>query len=237
MIVDDATNANRGQQGDDSRLVTVTPPDRRGETAAVVRAAVAIAVVALLWIGRGNQALGGADNAATEQPWQRLFAGLPGSAQRAVRELHEAALELLRLRDEVGAWPDVATLAADGIEPFAGAAAKRDATFAREQRAGAWQYIGRPAAGATAGALLLQILEPQPGELEGRDPRVPVALDEQHRRLRDGTLLHVSFWIATDGASALPEGFLADPALHGLRQVLIGPSARTNESSPPERSP
>lgn len=236
----DATPPADRQQGERSgapapraaSLVRVASPDGRGETAGVVRAAMAVTVVALLWIGRTHGS-SGAGGGALEQPWQVAFAALDGAAQRHVRALHEATLELLRAREESGGWPTVEALAADGIEPFASAVARTSPLeFRRLQRGGAWQYLGVARAGATAHAQLIQLLEPQPGDLEGRDPRQPLAFDEQHRRLRDGTLLHVSFWIAPPERAVAGGEFLADPALHGFRQVLSGlaPGAKPRAS-------
>lgn len=216
----DATTVTSPRQGGHAPVLRPVAPPAQGESAAVVRAAAVIAVAALLWIGRDGG--GERDGAlALDAPWQVRFAELEPREQRLVRELHEAALELLRARDD-GPWPEVAALAGEGIAPFATAgprAPRQD--VARAHAPFAWQYAGRPL-DDVATPWLLQVLEPQPGELEGRDPSRPLAPDEQHRRLRDGTLLHVSFWIGRAGQRNLPGGWLPDPARFELRQVLSG---------------
>jgi len=210
-MVQDATTAPTTGQGA-ARLRSVAPPDRRRETAAVARLALVVAVVALLWIGRRGSGIGRGDLLL---PWQLPFASLPSVTQRQVRELHEACDEALRFRGDRGRWPTVAELAADGIAPFATPAT----TSARANAPYAWQYAVSPAKSNGARPLLLQLLEPRPGDTEGADPRAPVVEDETHRRLSDGTLLHVGFWIGPESESVV-DRFLVDPAAAGWQQVV-----------------
>ncbi len=219
-------------------LVEVVPAARRGESASAVRAALLVVVVALLWIGGRNRGAsnGAGDGAAARLPYQIAFATLPSELQRSLRELHEGTLELIRLRGDDGRWPEAARLAAEGIPPFA------DDGVARGRRR--WsslsspylrQYLGSANREDGTRALLIQLLEPRPGEMEGRDPRAPVMLDEQHRRLADGTLLHVSFWIAPTGFRSERDEPIADPARAGFQQVLTGSSAPQGPSAASNR--
>lgn len=224
-MVNDATPVAARRQGDRPQggvLRRIAPPDPRQETFQVARAAVIVLAGALLWIGRGagTDARTAGDDGFT--PWQRAFASLPAPLQRDLRELHEAGEETLRWRDDRGTWPAVADLGSDGIVPFAPSQRDPARVFERRVAPYALQYLGRA---AESRALLLQVLEPRPGEDEGQGG-LPVPLDEQHRRLADGTLLHVSFWIGPEPASdRSPRGaFLADPALAGFEQVLFGAS-------------
>ena len=52
-------------------------------------------------------------------PYQQLIRDAPAADQRIFRELQEGLLEAERIRAETGQWPDVTTLAAEGIPPFA----------------------------------------------------------------------------------------------------------------------
>lgn len=212
-MVQDATTAPTTEQGA-ARLRRVAPPDRRRESAAVMRLAVVVLIVALLWIGQRGSGIGRGNELL---PWQVSFASLPSVQQRQVRELHEACDETLRFRDDQGRWPTVAELAADGIAPFAAATM----ASARVNVPYVWQYVARPAAAPASGErpLLLQLLEPRPGDTEGTDPNVPVVEDENHRLLKGGTLLHVEYWIGPASASAV-DGFVADLAAAGWQQVI-----------------
>lgn len=216
---EDGTTATICGQGTWRRIA---PPDRRRETVAVVRAAVLIVAAALLWIGR-SRGRDRADDSVTAAPWEIAFTALTPSLQRDVRELHEAAEEALRRRADDGRWPSVAQLAADEIAPFEPLPGRKlPRAFVRVEAPFAWQYVGNAPGERT---LLLQVLEPRPGENEAR-PGVPLAPDERHRVLPDGTVLHVSFWIGPEAAAGTTETtrpaaqFLGDPALAGFSEVL-----------------
>lgn len=213
------------------------PPSRRGETAAAARAAAAVAIGALLWIG-GAGLRGAPSSAAPMAAWQRRFADLEPALQRALRELHEGAVEALRLRGEEGSWPDVDRLAADGVPPFADDGVDRGRRrFVRGVERNDVQYAGLPARDDGTRSLLLRLLEPLPGDPEGSDPRVPLEPDEQHRRLADGTLLHVSFWIGPERPHRAVEPPVRDPAREGWTQVLSGIDAVAPPAPPWRRPP
>lgn len=149
----------------------------------------------------------------------------PAGLQRDLRELHEAGEDAVRWRGDHGGWPTSAELAALAIAPFAPRPGAPPRAFVRSDAPWLIQYLGH-AEGARA--LLLQVLEPRPGENEG-EGGTPLPPDEQHRILPDGKVLHVSYWIGPEPqGDSTPRGvFLADPARHGFEQVLFGSPAAT----------
>jgi hypothetical protein len=216
----------------------VLPPSRRGETGAVLRAAAIVVAGSLLWIGGARSGDDETSGAGALLPFQASFVELEPALQRAVREMQEGAIEAMRARGGEGKWPDAARLAAEGVPPFADDGVDRGRrlwTSSIERYA--FQYLGVPAArGDGTAPLLIQLLEPPPGDLEGRDPRIPLPPDEQHRRLADGTLLHVSFWVGPRGSSPPAGAFVKEPALEGFLQVLSGisetrPAARNGRAT------
>ena len=228
-MVPDATPLSAARQGAPPRgdaLRPVASPSARGETCAVVRALAIVGTLALLWISRGT--LGGGAGDAAElgfAPWQRAFATLAADLQRDLRELHEAGEEAVRWRGDRGSWPAPAELAADSIAPFAPRPGAPPRRFERSDAPYLLQYLGH-ADGVRS--LLLQVMEPRPGENEG-EGGAPLPPDEQHRVLPDGKVLHVSYWVGpTPQDDRAPRGaFLADPARHGFEQVLFGSPAAT----------
>jgi hypothetical protein len=201
-----------------SGLVEVRPPSASGETGLVLRGAIAI-VLAGLFVIREHQT----DQPRNELPllpYQRRFADLPSPLQLSDRELREGYDEAARVRARTGKWPDPEVLAADGIPPFAGdgvAGAVRD--WARVELGGAQLYFGFPREGVARPALLLELIESAPGDPESRDPNTRT--DEEHQRLPDGTLVHVTTWFrdATSPASS-PAGGGFRPELSGWIQMV-----------------
>jgi len=217
----------------------VLPPSRGGETAWVVRAGVAILVVAMLWIGSVRLGAGG-DPEGELLPYQVRFTDLEPADQRGMRELHEGAIEALRLRGDEGRFPDVARLASEGVPPFADDGVDRGRRrWTSASGNDVFQYLGLPshesgkAGEASAPALLLQFL---PGDFQGSAPRESLIQDEQHRWLPDGTQLHVLFWVRTSQPSPEPsardglDGLIPEPARSGWKHVISGTSDATAAS-------
>lgn len=149
-------------------------------------------------------------------PFQKLVADAPANDQRMFRELQEGLLEAERLRGSTGAWPSPAALAEAGIPPLAAdPTAKGPAYRWMLTRRGAFvNYRGTPAAsGAPTWLLLVQ--EPLPGTLPDMAPE-----DEEHHRLRDGTMLHVSIWTHADGERLSP-ALVQVPQAEGWTQWRI----------------
>jgi hypothetical protein len=136
------------------------------------------------------------------------------------RELQVGLLEAETLRSTEGVWPDPRRLAADGIEPYApNPAAKRSAYDWRLVRNGFFvNYLGLPR-DPSAPAWLVFVQEP--------DPAGPPELfqdDQDHHRLVDGSILHISIWNHPDGA-AVPATFVQVPQAQGWVQLYAADPA------------
>ena len=71
-------------------------------------------------------------------------------------------------------------------------------------------YLARPSADVSEAAWLIVIQEPDP-----QAPPDPAPNDETHRRLPDGTILHVTFWTHRFGGQVAP-GFVRQPETQRL---------------------
>ncbi len=249
------------------RRVEIVPLGAAAETANVLRIAALIVFATWVYIadtggaGGGGSATpdlaaaraqaagaGGAVPAAGAardlMPYQRLFVSLGGAEQRMFRELQEGLLEAENLRGAArggGQWPAPAVLAAQGVPPFADAAAPGRPRYRWEMRHDGLYvgYLGEAPAGA-APAFLLLVQEPDPRA--PADPAAPppgAPNDEVHHRLADGTVLHVGIWMhpaapagsagaaratAGDAGDAGEKGdaLLAAPYARGWTQLLAG---------------
>lgn len=199
------------------RLIEVAPPSRSGENGIVLRLALAVALAMLFVISARRRA-----TAVGELPlmqFQRRFADLPAPLQRDDRELREGFLEAARARIKDGQWPEPEKLAADGVPPFAndGVDGKvRDWQLVQERRLSL--YFGFARDGVERPALLLQVIESAPGDLESRDPNTPI--DEEHQRLADGTLVHVTTWYRDANAAAAGGDGSFRPEMAGWTQMV-----------------
>jgi hypothetical protein len=191
------------------RTVEVRPPSARREAGFVLLAATAIAG-ALFVIAPGSGA-GTGPPAGELLPFQVRFRDAPPAVQRMYREMQEGLLEAERRRAATKAWPAVATLAADGIPPFALARPPYRWTLVRDDVF--VDYFGLPEAGGPAFLVLVQ--EPYANTTDASPA------DEVHHWLADGTLLHVSIWFR-DGAPAVPaDRPVTQPAASGWTQVVV----------------
>ena len=126
-----------------------------------------------------------------------------------------------RMKAVTGRWPDVKAMADDGIEPFAIDPTNKGSNYTwRMLRNGlSTNYLGLPDR-AAAPAWLLMVQEPDPSA-----PMEAFQNDEEHARLVDGTLLHVSIWQHARGAS-VPAAPVRVPQAEGWTQLFaVGPSA------------
>jgi hypothetical protein len=199
------------------RRVPVELLSTRQELVHLVRIAVAIVLGVWLYLA---SALGDARTTRSNLlPYQAVIQSRPEADQRMFRELQEALLEAERLRSTDGRWPDVAALADQGVPPFAADPTARSAVFHWQLlRAGPLvNYLGIPdRPGVPAWLLLAQ--EPEPGV-----PPDQTFEDEEHNRLLDGTMLHVSTWNYADGVHATGQ-LVRAPQLEGWTQLYaIGP--------------
>jgi len=150
-------------------------------------------------------------------PYQTLFRDLPSPEQRALRAMQEGVAEAVAARDADGAWPSAAALAEQGIPPFATDPLDRAKLEWNEHRAPlAVDYLGVPHAGAGP-LFLIAVREPEPG---GSEQPVPGVIDEEHRALANGALVHVTFWKHAAGGP-VPSELIADPALRGWTQIRV----------------
>jgi hypothetical protein len=163
------------------RTVSVRSPSGTRETLWVARVAAGIVLVSSLLAGLGR------GSAGAERPigtYQVLFRDQPDGVQRMVRELAGGLEDVIRLRTPKDQWPSVPALQEELAGPFVGVPGW---AWEFRQKGPFINYIGRPDPGSGHPAFLLLLQEnvPHPG---------PTVLDEFHRRLGDGTLVHVGFW-------------------------------------------
>ncbi len=202
----------------------------------------AIAVVTWLYLAISPFAF--SNDASTRRnlwPYQSLIQDRPSDEQRMFRELQVSLLEAETIRSATGEWPLVDTLAAEGIEPFAPNPALKGPSYAwRLIREGRFiSYVGIPATAmastpqdqtrATGSpAWLVLVQEPDPAAPE------PFVDDEEHDRLVDGSVLHVSIWNRPGGTS-VPAKVLRSPQLDGWIQLYAAPPPTSHAvmASPP----
>ena len=188
----------------------------------MARAAGAIVLIALCVIGFDRARRGQDDFPLLD--YQRPFTELDSASQREYRELREAILEIERLRSDEKAWPEADRLRDDGIPPFAQDGVDgKTRTWRRIQDRLTTFYAGVPLENGARPLLLIRLLESAPGDGEAANP--DVRLDEEHHRLADGTLLHVTVWCAGDRRSIAPDaGFR--PEFDGFTQWIAAPRSR-----------
>ena len=173
------------------RTVEIRSPSNRGETMAVLRASAVVACLAGAYIASSSPTHSPSSAPLGRPPYQRLFADLQPAEQRLFRELQEAILEAENIRLTAARWPTADELARSGISPFSPPPGHRTAgmQWANHRDGLVVNYLGLP---TTPGlpAYLVLILEPDPAT-----PHAAVPADEEHQRLADGTILHVTVWL------------------------------------------
>ena len=141
-------------------------------------------------------------------PYQALVATLVSSDRAMYAEMQKQYVELENGRAATGRWPGEDAL---GVRsPY------------RWTRAGEGlfvNYLATPSTDVSEAAWLIVIQEPDP-----QAPPDPAANDEVHRRLLDGTILHVTFWTHRFGGHIAP-GFVRQPETRGWTQMLTAPVA------------
>lgn len=199
--------------------VQIEPLRMRGEFGNVVRVEMIIVLVVLLYVSATSRpSFSGPRHLL---PFQAVIRDRPGVEQRMFRELQEGLLEAEAARAATGDWPAVSSLADQGIPPFARDPTAKGASYTWHLvRAGvSINYIGIPDR-ADALAWLLLIQEPTPGALpdQAKD-------DQEHHRLSDGTVLHVSTWNHANGGRVEPR-FVRVPQAEGWTQLYaVDPAA------------
>lgn len=204
------------KQAAQPRTVEIVGPSRRGEGARVLQAAAAIAVVALLIVGRGGGARSPAE-AAGLAPYQLLFAELAPAEQRLVRQLQEGMAEQELVRGSGKPWPTPEALADEGVPPFAADPLGPKLTWVLQREGGSVDYLGL-SPDPSGPAYLLLYLEPELG-VPGDPPETPV--DETHHRLRNGMMIHASLWVRPTSPPRTSAA-ITRPFLEGWKQILLG---------------
>jgi hypothetical protein len=201
------------------RRVEVRPPSARLELGNVVRFSMVIVIGAWLFLATDSATFrGGSEMTKHLLPFQMLIQDRPSIDQRMFRELQEGLLEAESRRASSGAWPAVASLAADGIPPFAPDPTIRGGRYDwRLTVNGAFvNYLGMPEQSGSP-AWLVFVQEPEPGA-----PPDPAREDEEHHRLLGGGMLHVSTWVRADARA--PAGTIRTPQAEGWTQLYaVGP--------------
>jgi hypothetical protein len=202
--------------------VEIAARSARDELVSVVR--VAVAIVFCVWLYLANQPAA-TDGSGSQKknllPYQTLIQDRTAGEARTFRELQVGLLEAETVRSASGQWPEVAALADAGIDPFVDDPTNKGARYTWQLlRNGFYvNYLGRPDR-AEAPAWLLFVQEPDPSL-----PPEPYQDDEEHARLIDGTLLHVSIWQHAKGAR-VPQAVVRVPQAEGWVQIFaVGPSA------------
>jgi hypothetical protein len=202
------------------RRVEVMPPSARGELGNVVRVGMVVVIGVWMFLATDSATFRDAGPSTRHLlPFQVLIQDRPALEQRMFRELQEGLLEAESKRASSATWPAPAALAAEGIPPFAADPTARGGPYDWRLRInGAFvNYLGVPQrAGAPLWLVLVQ--EPEPGA-----PPDPAREDEEHHRLLNGEMLHVSTWVRAD--ARMPNGTIRAPQAEGWTQLYaVGPS-------------
>jgi hypothetical protein len=196
----------------------ITPPSARREAANVLRLAAVILLVTWVYLANTATPQAGASGRSNLVSFQKLFRDLGPNDQRMFRSLEEGLLEAENLRASSGAWPTPPALAEQGIPPFAvDPIVKEKYTWSLHHERILVNYLGLPAA-PDQPAYLILVQEPTPGAPPDRAPN-----DEEHHRLPNGDVLHVSVWRHERGAK-LPDTLFGLPEADGWTQLLAGSS-------------
>ena len=211
----------------EARRIQIQPPSARTELLLVLRASMAITVGVWLYVASSAGIVGGGVAGRRNLlPFQKIIADRPFDEQRMFRELQEGLLEAEAARSTNTSWPTVQSLAAEGIPPFEADPTMRSIYRWRLLQGGTLvNYLGIPQAADAPGWLLL-VQEPEPGA-----PPDPAGEDEEHHRLVNGPMLHVSTWIRPNG-QRIDDRLVRLPQAEGWTQLYaVGPllAQSTNE--------
>lgn len=202
-----------------ARSITVRALSPQAELLVVVRAAMVIAVGVWLYVAVMTGVGGNAPRQRNLLPFQKLIADRAPAEQRMFRELQEGLLEAEAARSSANAWPTPQALGESGIPPFAADPTQRSSYAWTLVRSGTFvNYQGIPR-DATLPAWLVFVQEPEPGV-----PPDQTYEDEEHHRLANGTMLHVSTWLHSNGGATAPR-LVRMPQAEGWTQLYaVGPA-------------
>ena len=161
-----------------------------------------------VYLALRSSALDGADG-GTLLPYQALVRNLVSSDQAMFGDLQKSLIEVEAARARTGRWPEAA--GPDGPTP------PRSYKWMGSREGLFFNYLAIPSDDVSAAAWLLVIQEPDPAAVPDPAPN-----DEEHHRLPDGTVLHVSIWTHRFGEQ-VPREFVRQPQTAGWVQVLMAP--------------
>jgi len=151
-------------------------------------------------------------------PFQMLARDLVSSDQTMFTALKQCLLEVEGLRSSDGRWPDAPAFAVLlRNTPVVDSGIGNAFTWRDQTQGVITHYVGLPTQDVSAPAWMVAIREPEPGVPTDTAPN-----DEEHHRLADGTVLHVSIWTHRFGGQVDPK-FVAQPEAAGWTQVLVAP--------------
>lgn len=150
-------------------------------------------------------------------PYQMLMRDMVPADQAMFNALKQSLLDAEVTRNATGRWPDVPALSSLPSTTPGGGPAPASYAWRVETQGVITHYVGVPGQDASAPAWMIAIKEPEPGVPTDTAPN-----DEEHHRLVDGTVLHVSVWTHRFGAQ-VDRAFLPQPEVGGWTQVLVAP--------------
>lgn len=179
---------------------------------------IALAAAILLLIGVYFGVRSTRSETGTLLPFQVLARDLLAVDQSMFTTLKQVLVDAEATRSATGRWPDAPALSSlPPAAPDASSATPVPYAWERQQQGVITHYVGRPTQDPAAPAWMIAIKEPEPGVPTDTAPN-----DEEHHRLPDGTVLHVSVWTHRFGGQLDP-AFVAAPEAVGWTQVLIAP--------------
>jgi hypothetical protein len=183
------------------------------ERSIIIGLAVGVATLVALYVGLRSSVLDGGAN-GTLMPYQMLVRDLVSADQATFNRLRDSLLEAESVRAQAGRWPEATTV---GALPGGGPGEGPTYKWVRTQQNFVVNYLGLPEGDVSAPAWLIRVQEPDPATPTDSAPN-----DEEHHRLPDKTVLHVSIWTHRFGGQVPPD-FLVKPENAGWTQLLTAP--------------
>ena len=156
---------------------------------------------------------------------------LVGGDQAMFDVLKQVLADAEEIRASTARWPDAPALSRLPKTTPGGGGGAAAYTWQVQNQGVITHYVGVPAQDASAPAWMIAIKEPEPGVPTDTAPN-----DEEHNRLPDGTVLHVSVWTHRFGGQ-IDQKFLPQPEAGGWTQVLVAPLNPLAQPFGPMRSP
>jgi hypothetical protein len=185
------------------------------ERSMIIGLAAIVTVAVAAYVGL-RSTTGESAGTGTLLPYQMLVRDLAPSDVPVFETLRQSLLDAEALRSRTGSWPD-ATDVASLPASIPSASGSTAIAWTQTRQHLIVNYLGRPTGDTAAAAWLIRIQEPDPAVPQDTAPN-----DEEHHRLPDGTVLHVSIWTHRFGGQ-LTETFFAKPETAGWTQILTAP--------------